>query len=260
MNYENLLFELEEGIAIVTVNRPKALNALTVATVGELLAVFQRVKDDPHVRGVILTGAGEKAFVAGADIGEIHNLDGLGGARFALNGQEMTNHIQHLGKPVVAAVNGFALGGGCELAMACHVRFAAENARFGQPEVNLGVIPGYGGTQRLARLVGLGRALELCLTGDMVDAPEAYRLGLVNKVYPAAELIPKSKEFLKKVISKGPQAVAYVLHACNRGVEMGLGDALRLEAHLFGLVCATEDMKEGTQAFLEKRPAQFKGK
>lgn len=260
MSYENILFEIEDGIALVTVNRPKSLNALTIATVNELRAAFTRIQEDPSIKTAIITGVGEKAFVAGADISEINRLDAASGLRFALNGQEVYNLIQYLEKPVIAAVNGFALGGGCELAMAAHVRFASENARFGQPEVNLGIIPGYGGTQRLARLVGPGRAMELCLSGDMIAAEEAYRIGLVNKVFPAADLLPKSKEFCKKVMSKGPIAVSCVVNAVNRGFEMSLPDALRLEAHLFALSCATEDMKEGTQAFLEKRTAQFKGK
>jgi len=260
MNYENILFEIEENMAVVTINRPKVLNALNIATVLELKAAFTRIADDPHIQAVILTGAGEKSFVAGADIGEIHNLEATSGLEFALRGQGVLNQIQYLPKVVVAAVNGFALGGGCELAMACHVRFVSENARFGQPEVNLGVIPGYGGTQRLARLVGTGRALELCLSGDMVDANEAYRIGLANKVYPLTDLLPKAKEFCKKVISKGPLATSYVLTAINNGMEIPLPDALREEAALFGLVCGTLDMKEGTQAFLEKRPANFSGK
>lgn len=260
MNYETLLFSIEDGIAVVTINRPKVLNALNGATMNELRAAFTRIQEDPNIKAVILTGSGEKAFVAGADITEIAQLNALSGAQFAIHGQDVLNLIQHLEKPVVAAVNGFALGGGCELSMACHLRFASENARFGQPEVNLGIIPGYGGTQRLARLVGRGRALELCMSADMIDAQEAYRIGLVNKIYPFADLLPKTKEYLKKVLSKGPVAVAYVLHAVNRGIEMELPDALRLEAHLFGLVCATEDMKEGTGAFMNKRPAQFRGK
>jgi enoyl-CoA hydratase len=260
MNYENLLFEIEDGIAVVTINRPKVLNALNAATVGELRAAFTRIHEDPNIKSAILTGAGEKSFVAGADINELAVQTPVGGAQFSLNGQEVLNMIQYLEKPVVAAVNGFALGGGCELSMACHLRFASENARFGQPEVNLGIIPGYGGTQRLARLVGTGRAIELCISADPIKADEAYRIGLVNKVFPLPDLIPQSKEFLKKVMSKGPVAVAYVLHAVNRGIDMTLADGLRHEAHLFGLICATEDMKEGTKAFVEKRPAQFKGK
>lgn len=260
MNYENVLFDIEDGIAVVTVNRPKVKNALNAATINELQAAFTRIQDDPNIKAAIVTGAGEEAFSAGADIHEIAGHDALSGTHFSLHGQEVLNLIQQLPKPVVAAVNGFALGGGCELAMACHVRFASENAKFGQPEVNLGIIPGYGGTQRLARLVGLGRALELCMSGDMIDAQEAYRIGLVNKIYPQSELLPKAKEFSKKVLSKGPKAVSFVLHAVNRGSEMSLYDALWLEAHLFGLVCATQDMKEGTKASIEKRPARFKGK
>lgn len=260
MNYENVSFDIEDGIAVVMVNRPKVLNALNAATVNELKAAFTRIQDDPNIKAAIVTGAGEKSFVAGADINEIAGHDALSGAQFSLHGQDVLNLIQQCSKPVIAAVNGFALGGGCELAMACHVRFASENAKFGQPEVNLGIIPGYGGTQRLARLVGVGRALELCISGDMIGAQEAHRIGLVNKIYPQAELLTKAKEFCKKVMSKGPVAVSFVLHAANRGTEMSLYDALRLEAHLFGLVCATQDMKEGTKAFIEKRPAQFKGK
>ncbi len=260
MDYENILLDIEGGIAVVTVNRPNVLNALNSATVAELTAAFRRIEEDPNVKAAILTGSGQKAFIAGADISEIAAKNAHSGVQFALNGQELLNLIQFGSKPVVAAVNGFALGGGCEISMACHVRFASENARFGQPEVNLGIIPGYGGTQRLARLVGAGRALELCMTGDMIDAQEAYRIGLVNKVYPQAELLDKAREFCRKVMSKAPRAIEFVLHAVNRGMEMSLYDALRLEAHLFGLVCATDDMKEGTKAFLEKRKAQFKGK
>jgi len=260
VSYENILFEVEDGIALVTLNRPKVLNALNAQTMRELRAAFTRVADDPNIKSAILTGTGEKAFAAGADINELAELKPMEGAQFSLNGQEVLNLIQYLEKPVLAAVNGFALGGGCELAMACHLRFASQNAKFGQPEVNLGIIPGYGGTQRLARLVGVGRALELCMSADLVDANEAHRIGLVNKVYSLEELLPKSKEFCKKVMAKGPKAIAFVLHAVNHGSEMSLSDALRHEAHLFGLVCATEDMREGTKAFVEKRPAQFKGK
>ncbi|TKJ40067.1 crotonase [candidate division LCP-89 bacterium B3_LCP] len=260
MDYENLLFEIDDGIAIVTINRPKVLNALNGATLTELRATFKRVADDPNIKCAILTGSGEKSFVAGADINEISTKNAVTGVEFALNGQSVSNQIQHCGKPIIAAVNGFALGGGCEIAMACHLRFASEKARFGQPEVNLGIIPGYGGTQRLARLVGAGRALELCISGNMINAQEAYRIGLVNQLYSPEELLPKTKEFCKTVMSKGPKAVSFVLHAVNRGMEMPLADALRLEAHLFGLVCATDDMKEGTAAFMEKREAKFTGK
>lgn len=259
MKYENILFDIDEGIAIVTVNRPKVLNALNSATVQELKAAFTRVIDDPHIKTAILTGSGEKSFVAGADIVELSKKNPITGAEFALTGQEVLNLIQYSAKPIIAAVNGFALGGGCEIAMACHVRFASENARFGQPEVNLGIIPGYGGTQRLARLVGAGRALELCMSGDAISTEEAYRIGLVNKIFPAQELMLKAKEFCRKVMSKGPKAIAHVLHAVNHGIEMSLDDALRLEAHLFGLVCATKDMKEGTKAFIEKRKPDFTG-
>ena len=260
MKYENILFEIEDGLVVVTVNRPKVLNALNSATVAELKAAFTRVGEDPNIKVAILTGSGEKSFVAGADIVELSEKNPITGTEFSFSGQEVLNMMQFSAKPVIAAVNGFALGGGCEIAMACHVRFASENARFGQPEVNLGIIPGYGGTQRLARLVGAGRALELCMSGDPIKAEEAYRIGLVNKVFPLEELLPKTKEFCRKVMSKGPKAIAHVLHAVNYGLEMSLDDALRLEAHLFGLVCATDDMKEGTKAFVEKRKPNFTGK
>ncbi|MBU0517396.1 enoyl-CoA hydratase/isomerase family protein [bacterium] len=260
MDYENILLNIEDGIAIVTINRPKALNALNAATMNELKAAFTRIQEDPNVKCAIITGSGEKAFIAGADINQFPGMNAVMGAEFALHGQDVLNQIQFGSKLVVAAVNGFALGGGCETAMACHVRFAADNAKFGQPEVSLGIIPGYGGTQRLARLVGAGRALELCLTGDVIKAEEAHRIGLVNKVYPQAELLDKAKEFCQKVMSKGPKATEFVLYCVNRGMEMNLYDALRLEAQHFGIVCATEDMQEGTNAFLEKRPAKFSGK
>jgi len=260
MDYENILLSIEDGIAIITINRPKVLNALNAATMSELKAAVTRIQEDPNVKCAILTGSGEKGFVAGADITQFPGLNAVTGTEFALRGQEILNLIQFGSKPFIAAVNGFALGGGCEVAMACHVRFASDNAKFGQPEVNLGLIPGYGGTQRLTRLVGAGRALELCLSADMINADEAYRIGLVNKVFPQAELMDKAKEFCKKVMSKGPKATEFILYCVNRGMEMNLYDALRFEANHFGILCATDDMLEGTKAFMEKRQANFSGK
>jgi enoyl-CoA hydratase len=260
MAYENIRYEVLDGIAHCTVNRPKVLNALDAKTILELMAVFSRAKSEEVVRGVLLTGEGEKAFVAGADINELAKQTSMGGKDFALRGQQVFNFIEDLGKPVIAAVNGYALGGGCELAMACHVRVASTNARFGQPEVNLGIIPGYGGTQRLPRLVGVGRAMELILSGEIIDAEEAYRLGLVNRVVPPKELVSASEDLLRKITSKGPVAVKLAMEAINHGTRMPLGEGLLLEADLFGLACSTEDMREGTQAFMEKRKPRFKGK
>ncbi|TKJ28232.1 enoyl-CoA hydratase [bacterium (candidate division B38) B3_B38] len=260
MAYKNILFEVKDRIAYVTINRPQVLNALNIETVEELSKVFSAIEEDEKVASVILTGAGEKAFVAGADIGELVKLDALGGRDFSLNGQRVFNQIENLSKPVIAAVNGFALGGGCELALACTLRVAAETARFGQPEINLGIIPGYGGTQRLARLVGKGRALEMVLTGNMVSAEEAYRIGLVNKVAPLSELLNEAKKLAEVIMSKGPIAVRLAMVAINQGLQMSLQQGLQMEASLFGLTCATEDMKEGTSAFLEKRKPAFKGR
>lgn len=260
MAYKNILFEVKDRIAYVTINRPQVLNALNIETVEELSKVFSAIEEDEKVASVILTGAGEKAFVAGADIGELVKLDALGGRDFSLNGQRVFNQIENLSKPVIAAVNGFALGGGCELALACTLRVAAETARFGQPEINLGIIPGYGGTQRLARLVGKGRALEMVLTGNMVSAEEAYRIGLVNKVAPLSELMGETKKLAEVIMSKGPIAVRLAMVAINQGLQMSLQQGLQMEASLFGLTCATEDMKEGTSAFLEKRKPAFKGR
>jgi enoyl-CoA hydratase len=260
MSYENLLLEKRDGIARVTVNRPDKLNALNARTMGELGAAFAALRDDPEVRGVVLTGAGEKAFVAGADIAELATDSPVSGKERSIHGQAVLDRIEHLGKPVVAAINGFALGGGCELAMACHVRVAAENARLGTPEVKLGLMCGYGGTQRLARLVGRARALEILLTGEMVDAAEAHRIGLVNRVVPRDKLLPESEALLGKMLANGPLALRFTLEAVAAGLEMPFAEAQRFEATLFGLVCTTEDMKEGTKAFLEKRPAKFQGK
>jgi enoyl-CoA hydratase len=260
MPFKNLTVEKRERIAVITITRPKVLNALSVETVDEFRKAILEIRGDDAVGGVIITGAGEKAFVAGADIPELHSLDPEGAKHYAARGQHVLSLIEEMPKPVIAAVNGFALGGGCELAMACHIRIAAENAKFGQPEVNLGVIPGYGGTQRLARLVGKGRALELCLTGNMIDAAEAFRIGLVNMVVPAAELMPEAEKLMKTILSKGPRAVALAIEAVGSGLEMDLAAGLNLEANLFGLSAATEDWKEGTKAFMEKRKPKFKGK
>jgi enoyl-CoA hydratase len=260
MNFENLLYSCNEGIATLTISRPKAMNALNAATLQELITAFSAIRDDAGVKLVILTGAGEKAFVAGADIAEMQPLDAISGRRFARLGHQLAAMIEELPKPVIAAVNGFALGGGCELSLCCDIRLASDNARFGQPEVNLGVIPGFGGTQRLARLIGKGRASELIMTGDMIDAGEAFRIGLVNKVYPAAELLPAAQKMASKITSKGPLAISFAKAALRDGLETDLTRACAQEADLFGLCFATADQKEGMQAFLEKRPAQFKGK
>jgi len=260
MPYKNIEVLKRDGLAVVTVNRPKALNALTVETMDELRSAFLDIRHDASVGGVILTGAGEKAFVAGADITELKDLDPPGAQDYARRGQHVLSLIESLPKPVVAAVNGFALGGGCELAMACHIRIAAEGARFGQPEVKLGVIPGYGGTQRLARLVGKGRAMQLCLTGDMIDAAEAHRIGLVNAVVPPEELMAAAEKMLGAIVAQGPRAVALCIEAINTGLELDLASGLKLEAGLFGLCAASEDWSEGTAAFLAKRKPDFKGK
>jgi len=259
MTLENILFEKKNSIAYVTVNRPKVLNALNGATIEELRQALHDIKNDASIRVVILTGAGEKAFVAGADIGELAEQDPVSGKAFALRGQSVLNLIENLGKPVIACINGFALGGGCELALACTLRLASDNAKLGQPEVKLGVIPGYGGTQRLARLVGKGLAMQMVLAGEMITAQEAYRIGLVNEVTSAAELIPRAEALAAKIIANAPLAVQYAMEAVNKGMEMTLAEGLFLEAALFGVCCATEDKKEGTTAFLEKRAAGFKG-
>lgn len=260
MTYENITLEKKNSIAYVTVNRPKVLNALNMATMEELRAAFTAIKDDSNVRVAIMTGAGEKAFIAGADIGELGKHGAVEGKEYTHRGQSVLDLIENLGKPVIACINGFALGGGCEMAMACTMRLASENAKLGQPEVKLGVMPGYGGTQRLPRLVGKGIAMQLLLAGEMITAHEAYRIGLVNEVVAASELIPRAEAIAQKIIANAPLAVQYVMEAVNKGMEMTLAEGLYLEATLFGVCCATEDKKEGTTAFLEKRPAQFKGK
>jgi enoyl-CoA hydratase len=258
--FENILFEKKGAIAVVTVNRPKVLNALNMATMDELRVAFTAIQQDPEVRIALLTGAGEKAFVAGADISELQKLDAVSGKEYAGKGQTVLALIENLGKPVIACVNGFALGGGCELAMACTMRLASENAKLGQPEVKLGVVPGYGGTQRLPHLVGKGRAMQMLLTGEMISAAEALRIGLVNEVVAAAELLPRAEVVAQKIIANAPHAVQYAMEAVNKGTEMTLADGLHLEAALFALSCASEDKAEGTTAFLEKRPPQFQGR
>jgi enoyl-CoA hydratase len=260
MTFENILVERKNAIAYVTVNRPKVLNALNMVTMEELRSAFHDIKNDASIRVVIFTGAGEKAFIAGADIGELAKHDAVSGKEYTHRGQSVLNLIENLGKPVIACINGFALGGGCEIAMACTMRLASENAKLGQPEVKLGIIPGYGGSQRFPRLVGKGLAMQHVLTGEMITAQEAHRIGLVNEVTAPAELIPRAEAIAAKIIANAPLAVQYAMEAVNKGMEMTLAEGLYLEATLFGVCCATEDKKEGTTAFLEKRPAQFKGR
>src|SRR5215475_7461794 len=260
MAYENLLYETRDGIAFITFNRPKVLNALNRKTVEELRDALVAARDDAAVRVLILTGGGEKSFVAGADISELAQQTPVNGKEFSLFGQGVMRLLETMGKPSIAAINGFALGGGCEIAMCCSIRLASKTAKLGQPEVKLGIIPGYGGTQRLSRLCSKGVAHELCLTGEMITAEEAQRVGLVNHIYEAAELLPAAEAVAKKIIEKAPLAVKYCMEAIERGSEMPLEEGLFLEATLFGLCCATEDMREGTKAFLEKRAAAFQGK
>ena len=260
MDYKTLLFTKEETIALITLNRPEKLNALNHLTLQELNQVFELIAEDDQIKGVLLGAAGGKAFVAGADISEIRSLSLEKGKEFARFGQEIFSRIEHFPKPVVALIDGYALGGGCELAMACHLRLATEKSKFGQPEVSLGLIPGYGGTQRLPRLIGKSAALELLLTGGMIPAERALQLGLVNKILPAESLLEEGKALMNSILSQAPLAVKYVLETVNRGLDMPLAKALRLEADYFGMACASEDMKEGTGAFLEKRKANFQGK
>ncbi|HET9264755.1 MAG TPA: enoyl-CoA hydratase-related protein [Vicinamibacterales bacterium] len=259
-NLDSLQIDRDGAVAVVTVNRPKVLNALNTQTMDELRRTILALRHDDSVRAVILTGAGEKSFVAGADINELAVQTPAGGREHALRGQHVLDLIENMGKPVIAAVNGFALGGGCELAMACTLRIASEHARFGQPEINLGIIPGYAGTQRLARLVGAGRALEILLTGEQISAQEAHRLGLVNRVVPAGELMNEARKLAATLAAKAPIAVRYIIDAVNKGARMTLPEAQVFEATLFGLVASTDDMHEGTRAFLEKRKPEFKGK
>jgi enoyl-CoA hydratase len=260
MEYHNIKYEKDGPLAIVTIDRPKSLNALNNEMISELHDCFDNIHNDLSVLCAIITGGGEKAFIAGADIGELTTLDVSGGKALCDRGQELLFKIENLPQPVIAAINGFALGGGCELAMACDIRLASENAKLGQPEVSLGIIPGYGGTQRLPRLVGRGKAMEIILTGDMVGASEAKAIGLVDEVYPAVELMAKAREMALKIASKGPLAVRAAKDAINHGLEVDLATGCKHEAWLFAGICATEDKAEGTRAFLEKRKAEFKGK
>ncbi|HVQ43027.1 MAG TPA: enoyl-CoA hydratase-related protein [Vicinamibacterales bacterium] len=260
MAYENLLIERDGGVLVVTINRPEKLNALNTKTVTELGQVMDEAASDSAVKAIVLTGSGEKSFVAGADINELAVQTPVSGREHARSGQRVFDRIERLGKPVIAAVNGFALGGGCELAMACTLRIASDTAKFGQPEINLGLIPGYAGSQRLPRLVGRGRALEMLLTGAQITAEEAHRIGLVNKVVPAASLMTEARALAHTLAGKAPVAVRYILEAVAGGLEMSFADAQDYEATLFGLVSTTDDMREGTRAFLEKRKAAFQGR
>ena len=259
-DFEHVDIEATDGVAIVRVDRPEKLNALNSALIAQLDRAFHALAEDAAVRAIVLTGAGEKAFVAGADIGELAQMDPIGGVRTSRQGQDAFRFLERMRKPVIAAVNGFALGGGLELALACHLRLASENAKFGLPEVKLGIIPGYGGTARLPRLVGKGRALEMILSGEMIDAREAYRIGLVNRVFPAAELLDGARALAAKIAGNGPVALALALEAVDHGMATTTEDAQLFESNLFGLLASTADMREGMAAFLEKRKAKFTGK
>ena len=260
LKLENVLYEKKGPITYVTLNRPKVLNALNKATIAELKVVFEDARDDGEVRGVIFTGAGDKAFAAGSDISEMANDTPVIAEEKTRFGQAVTELIENLGKPVIAAVNGFALGGGCELSMACTIRIAAETAKFGQPEVKIGIMPGYGGTQRLPRLVGKGRALQLILSGEIINAQEAYRIGLVNEVVPAVSLLARAEAILNQFISNAPVGVKYSIEAVNKGLDTSVAEGLLLEASLFAICAGTEDKKEGTSAFLAKRAPKFQGR
>ena len=260
MSFENLLLDRDGAVALLTINRPQVLNALNTPTIDELRRAALELKHDPAVRAIIITGAGEKSFVAGADINELAVQRPAQGKEHALRGQHVFDLIENLGKPVIAAINGYALGGGCELAMACTLRIAASTARLGQPEINLGLIPGYAGTQRLSRLVGKGVALDLLLTGRQITADEAFRIGLVNRVVPPESLLADAMALARELAGKAPIAMQYIIEAVNLGLEVSFDKAQFLEATLFGLVASTEDMREGTAAFLEKRKADFKGR
>ena len=260
MEFKNILIERKDKLEVITINRPNVLNALNDETISELHQALREIFKDEQVRVVIFTGAGEKAFVAGADIGELRICNALAGHRKSINGQRLLYHIENMEQVAIAAINGFALGGGCELALACDIRIASENAKLGQPEVNLGLIPGYGGTQRLPRLVGRGKAKELIFTGDMVDAGEALRIGLVDRVVPQAELLKVARDLADKIASKGPLAVRSAKRAINLGLDVDLRSGCEYEASEFSAICASEDKSEGTSAFLEKRKPNFKGR
>jgi enoyl-CoA hydratase len=260
LHLQNVLYDKKGPIAYVTLNRPKVLNALSQAVFSDLKMAFEDARDDASVRGVILTGSGDKAFAAGADIVEMSTSTGVQAEVSTRHAQAVTELIENLGKPVIAAVNGFALGGGCELAMACTIRMASENAKFGQPEVKLGIMPGAGGTQRLPRLIGKGRALQLILTGEIINVQEAYRIGLVNEVVPLANLIPRAEAILNQINSNAPLGVKFSIDAVNKGLDAGVSEGLLIEASLFGICAGSEDKKEGTSAFLAKRAPKFQGR
>ena len=260
MDYVNVQLRKEAPLGWIIINRPDKLNALNAETIRELYSAFMSLRDDPEIKSVILTGSGDKAFVAGADIGELASLDHATGKDYVLEGQELTKLIENFRKPVIAAINGFALGGGTELALACHIRIASENAKMGQPEVKLGLIPGFGGTQRLARLVGKGKAMEIVLSGKMIDAQESLSIGLINTVVPQSALLSTCAAIAGEMIANAPLALEYSIRAINEGLDRSLPEGLLLEAELFGSACDSEDSKEGTKAFLEKRKAHFQGK
>jgi enoyl-CoA hydratase len=260
VEFENLITKIENIIGWIFINRPDKLNALNAKTIKELYLAFMAFQNDDAVKVVILTGSGDKAFIAGADIAELTELNGSSAKDYILKGQELTRVMEYFKKPVIAAVNGFALGGGTEMALACHIRVASDNAKLGQPEVKLGLIPGYGGTQRLPRLVGKGKAMELILTGKIIGAEEALQIGLVNKVVPQSELLPTCEALAKEIAANGPLALEYSISSINKGLENTLNEGLFIEADFFNKACTTEDSKEGTLAFLEKRKANFSGK
>jgi enoyl-CoA hydratase/carnithine racemase len=260
MAFDNLLIDRDAAVAIVTINRPRVLNALNAPTLDDLRRAMLDLKQDESVRVIIITGAGDKSFVAGADINELAVQTPASARNHALTGQHVFDLVENLGKPVIAAINGFALGGGCELAMACSLRVAAETAKLGQPEINLGTLPGYGGTQRLSRLVGKGKAMELILTGSPISAAEAERIGLVNRVVPASELMTEARKVASTLAAQAPLAMRYIINAINHGLEMPFAQGCAYEATLFGLASATDDMREGTRAFLEKRKPAFQGR
>ena len=260
MSFDNLLIDRDQAVAIVTINRPKVLNALNTQTLDELRRAMLDLQHDEQIRAIVVTGAGEKAFVAGADINELAALSATSARDHGLAGQHVFDLIENLGKPVIAAINGYALGGGCELAMACTLRLAADTAKLGQPEINLGIIPGFAGTQRLPRLVGTGKAMEMILTGAPVEAAEAERIGLVNRVVPAAELMAEARKLAAHLAAQAPVAIRYIIAAINKGIDMPFAEGAVFEATLFGLVAATDDWREGTRAFLDKRKAEFKGR